>query len=79
MRNDRLQGILFDKSELVDLVQRNPRERLLRAFMAKKARLQEWVKLERTNTAPSPYVVIRGSRNREAQMSELANRFRDRS
>jgi hypothetical protein len=78
MRNDRLQGILFDQPSPLDLVQRNRRQRLVRALTGKKSSSSRRPRPVSVLPNSSPYVVIREGRRRDAELRELHARFRVR-
>jgi hypothetical protein len=88
MHNDRLQGILFNQTELLDLVQRTPKQRFMNKLRTTRQTLRSW-RLQPTRRSTdtstsamrSEYYVIPIGLSKyqyDTQMSELIDRLKVR-
>lgn len=83
MNDDRIQGILFNRSSTVDLARRRRHQRMLRRMLASKHRMQGWLTRPRAAKSPlvpdmpKPFIVVRGGKQRHADLYRLAKRFKD--
>jgi len=82
MRDDRLQGILFNEAERIDLTRHSHQQRMLLKMLDAKHRMQGWLTRPQTLSPIAPdanksFVVVRGGKYRLGDISDLAGRFKD--
>lgn len=83
MHDDKIQGILFTQSAVVDLVERTPSEKLARTMLAKRHALQRWGERQHLllrqaiRTEDNDYAV-RGKKHYYSDMAALQSRLKSR-
>lgn len=76
MRDDFIQGIIFSRSNLVDLRRMSRSERMMYKMLATKRALSTWsVKPSRLNVTGTT-VAVRGGSNRQKDLDVLVSRFK---
>ena len=77
MRDDFIQGIMFSRSDLVDLRRMTRSERMMYKMLATKNALRSWaVKPAKTTTTRPDFIAVRSGNNRKKDMASLADRFK---
>lgn len=80
MRDDFIQGIMFSRSELVDLRRITRSERMMYKMLATKKALRTWsVKPAKSTTARTDFIAVRSGSNRKKDMANLASRFKSQA
>ena len=76
MRDDFIQGIMFSRSNLVDLRRMSRSERMMYKMLATKRALSTWsVKPSHLNDSGAA-VAVRGGSNRQKDLDVLVSRFK---
>ena len=82
MRDDLIQGIVFSRSELVDLRRLSRRERMIFKMLATKISLRHLTTIVNNQPLTAPahlprnFVVIRGGNERQQDLKQLQDRLK---
>ncbi len=78
MRDDRLQGILFEQSNLVDLVHHTKLERLMTKVKSTKRQIKVSYVARQANRPPQPVEGLKVDKKNQADLADLIDRFEAR-
>ncbi len=78
MRDDFIQGIMFSRSNLVDLRRMSRSERMMYKMLATKRALRSWSVKPNAKSKPDSFIAVRDGAHRQADLQALASRFKTR-
>lgn len=77
MRDDYIQGIMFSRSNLVDLRRMSRSERMMYKMLATRQALRSWsVKPPSKMARGTAYIAVRSGSHRQQDLQDLAARFK---
>jgi hypothetical protein len=80
MHDDFIQGIMFSRSNLVDLRRMSRSERLMYKMLATKHALRSWkVKPAGRTSRSTDFIAVRSGSNRQKDLQSLAARFKSQA